>query len=115
MKTKTIFSLCFLVIMFFSCENSPKMEAEKFDPPKADSAGPSPEKKVEPDFSSVVKGINISNINQYINKEKGLWIINSSGAMPNMTNTSQVDKNFPVDFSAVKNEDLPKVDCAAKT
>ncbi len=67
------------------------------------------------DFVSVVKGITISNINQFINKENGLWLIQSSGAMPNMSNTSQVDKNFPVDFTSVKNEALPVVNCDSKT
>jgi hypothetical protein len=77
------------------------------------------------DFIFVVKGINISNINQYIYSEngtsseysgaKGLWLISSQGAMPHIENVSQVDKNFPVDFSAVKNEELPKVNCDSKS
>ena len=32
-----------------------------------------------------------------------------------MTSTSAVDKNFPVDFSAVKEEELPKINCDSKT
>ena len=32
-----------------------------------------------------------------------------------MSNTTQVDKNFPVDFSALKQEDLPKVNCDSKS
>ena len=66
-------------------------------------------------FTSILKSITISNINQFIHPEKGLWLIQSSGAMPNMTNTMQVDKNFPVDFSSVKEEELPKVNCNSKS
>lgn len=66
-------------------------------------------------FGSLLKGITIANINQYIHPQNGLWIIQSSGAMPNMTRTTQVDKNFPVDFSNVQAEELPKVNCDSKS
>ena len=62
-----------------------------------------------------VKDIAISNINQFIHPEKGLWLIQSAGAMPSMMHTTQVDKNFPIDFSKCIEDILPKVDCNSKT
>jgi hypothetical protein len=35
--------------------------------------------------------------------------------MPEMIKTNRVDKNFPVDFSSCKEEELPKVNCDAKS
>ncbi|MBI3500872.1 MAG: hypothetical protein HY063_03675 [Bacteroidetes bacterium] len=85
----------------------------------ADSIQSSSERKINTgqteNFISVLKTINISNINQFISPKEGVWLIQSSGAMPNMSNTSQVDKNFPVDFSNCKEEELPKINCDAKT
>jgi len=63
------------------------------------------------DLSVILKGITISSINQFIHPQKGLWLIQSAGAVPAMANISQVDKNFPVDFSSVKQEELPKTNC----
>ncbi|MBI4932193.1 MAG: hypothetical protein HY841_15650 [Bacteroidetes bacterium] len=110
---RNLFAL-FAVTVFFSCGN----EQEKDFPPTPqdpkDSVVNAP-KNMEEDFTPILKEINITNINQYIHPEKGLWLIQSSGAMPNMTNTTQVDKNFPVDFANVKNEELPKVNCDSKS
>jgi hypothetical protein len=106
-----LFPLC--LIAFSSCENQTKKESNIFSD---DSAG----KKLYiidehrlgiPAF--VFKVTNV-NINQYIHPQKGLWLIQSSGAMPEITHTYQVDKNFPVDFSACIEEELPRVDCNAK-
>jgi len=121
---KTNFSLCSLRVffavfacsVFFSCGNPPKVEIEQFASPAVDSVQPSSEKAVSEDFVSILKGISIANINQYIHPSTdGLWLIQSSGAMPNMTNTTQVDKNFPVDFTNCKAEELPKVNCDSKS
>ena len=116
---KTFFQTYFLLsavccLSLSSCETAPQIEAGQLMPPSVDSAAGT-EKTVRQDIVSVIKQISMGNINQFIDPEKGLWLIQSSGAMPNMTHTSQVDKNFPIDFSAVKEEELPKVDCAAKT
>ena len=106
----------FAVMLFFSCGSPEQKQTEQTSQTKVDSVKPVSERVIQKeDFISVLKGINISNINQYIHPKNGLRIINSSGAMPNMTSTSQVDKNFPVDFSAVKEEELPKVNCDSKT
>lgn len=56
-----------------------------------------------------------TNINTHIHPQKGLWLIQSFGAMPEMTNITQVDKNFPIDFSDCKAEILPKVNCESKS
>jgi hypothetical protein len=104
-----------VVSVFFSCGAPEQTEYSQLTQADPDSVVLSSVKtNTSTDFVSVLKGINISNINQYIDPEKGLWLIQSSGAMPNMMNTSQVDKNFPVDFSIVKNEELPRVDCGSK-
>lgn len=101
----------FLPILFFtSCEFVGVKENMPPSQP-ADTTRVVLKKTENNDFISILKEINISNINEYIHPKNGLRIINSSGAMPNMTNTSQVDKNFPVDFSTVKNEELPKINC----
>ncbi len=123
---KIIFSLRTLFILFavtfiFSCGNSKQNELDRIIQKKLDSALsdhgeaerlPAETKKM--DFIFIPDKINISNINKFIHPEKGLWVVNSSGAMPNMTNTSQVDKNFPVDFSNCKLEELPKINCELK-
>lgn len=108
------FIILFLIITFFSCGDE---KGKDFPPTPQDPKDSSinTQGKIENNFSSLLKGINISNINQYIHPEKGLWIINSSGAMPNMTNTTQVDKNFPLDFNSVKDGELPKVNCDSKS
>ena len=107
----------------FSCGNSKQKELDQIIQKKLDSTlsqdnfmtQPEKSKEKKQDFISVLKTINISNINQYIHPEKGLWLIQSNGAMPSMTNTSQVDKNFPVDFSSCVQEELPKINCDTKT
>ena len=112
----TIFNSLLFAVLFFSCGTSQQNEPAQTSGVKTDSVQPSAERVIsKEDFVSVLKSITIANINQYINREKGLWLINSSGAMPNMSNTTQVDKNFPVDFSAAKNEELAKVNCDSKT
>jgi hypothetical protein len=103
------------VLLIYSCGSAPQTEAGHVIAPPMDSVETSDQASVAADPVSIVKQINISNINQYIHPKTGLWLIQSSGAMPNMTNTSQVDKNFPVDFSAAQNSSLPKIDCASKT
>ena len=111
---KKIFYLS-VIVFIFSCGNGEKKTIVISDPsPPIDSAMIH-DPAVGNDLISVVKGITISNINQFINPESGLWLIQTPGAVPNMTNTSQVDKNFPVDFSSAKNEELPKVNCDAKS
>ena len=106
--------VCSSAFLFSSCGSSTVDESRRLMPPIGDSTGSSFARPVKEDFLSILKGISISNINQFIHPKKGLWLIQSSGAMPNMTNTSQVDKNFPVDFSSFKNEELPKIDCSSK-
>ena len=101
-------------LFLFSCGNERGKDFPPTPEDPKDSVMNAPPKMKE-DFISVLKGINISNINQYIHPEKGLWLIQSSGAMPNMTKTTQVDKNFPVDFSALKDEEFPKVNCDSKS
>ena len=116
-------SILLISLFLFSCGPSSKQkELDQIIQKKLDSAlsgietATQTEKVIQKeDFVSVLKSINISNINQYIHPQNGLRLIQSSGAMPNMTSTSQVDKNFPVDFSAVKEEELPKVNCDSKT
>lgn len=105
----------FAVIAFFSCGN----EVKDSSSPQSDSISTADTtahrtQKTENDFISVCKTIDISNVNQFIHPEKGLWLIQSSGAMPNMMNTTQADKNFPVDFSNCMGEELPKVNCDLK-
>jgi len=104
------------LVCIFSCGNGVKNEevhsiSSSLPGDSMKDAGSS----AQSDLVSVVKGITISNINQFIYPETGLWLIQTPGAVPNMTNTSQVDKNFPVDFSAAKNEELPKVNCDTKS
>jgi len=98
------------IIFIFSCGNHTEVQL-----PLPSDPTPPPQVQQQEDFISFVKGITTSNINQYINKENGLWLIQMPGAVPTMTNTSQVDKNFPVDFTAIKNEELPKVNCDSKS
>ena len=111
-----VFTCCLLpVAVLFSCNSQKQKETVQEISVLPSVSSPSvTASAVKQDFVSVLKSINISNINQYIHPKNGLRIINSSGAMPNMTNTSQVDKNFPVDFSAVKEDELPKVNCDSK-
>lgn len=97
--------------VFFSCGN----ERGKEHAPTLQDSVVNVLEKTEEDFTSLVKRISMDNIHQYIHPEKGLWIINSSGAMPTMNHTTHVDKNFPVDFSAVKKEELPNVNCDSKS
>jgi hypothetical protein len=66
---------------------------------------------LEDSFVVILKGITIGNFNQFIHPQKGLWIIQSAGAMPQMSRLTQVDKNFPVDFSKAAPEKLPVVNC----
>ena len=108
---------CLLISLFlFSCGTSEQKETDSNTIAKADTVQPTSEKVVqELHFSDVLKTITIANINQFIHPEKGLWLIQSPGAMPNMTKTTQVDKNFPVDFLALKEEELPKVNCDSKS
>ena len=113
---KNIFAL-FFILPFFSCsgehpEGTPplQVEAGHIVPPLMDSTLSGP-----PDPASMVKGVTIANLNQYIHPKTGLWLIHSSGAMPKMENTSQVDKNFPIDFSSCKMEALPGVNCESKS
>ena len=117
-------SFLLISLFLFSCGPSSKQkELDQIIQKKLDSALSSVETVTQSektivgkeDFVSILKGINISNINQFIHPKNGLRLIQSSGAMPNMTNTSAVDKNFPVDFSAVKEEEVPKVNCDSKT
>ena len=112
MKNKIYF--LFIASFLFSCGNEKGKDLSAVQQVIQDSVANAPV-KTEDDFSFLVKAISIANINQYIHPEQGLWIINSSGAMPNMTSTTQVDKNFPVDFSTVANEELPKVNCDSKS
>ncbi len=109
---------CFVVFFLFSCGNVPETEdagsASPFSPLK-DSAEILAGKISQTDFLTVLNGISIAAVDQYIHPEKGLWLIQSSGAMPGMVNISQVDKNFPVDFSKLRNEEVPTVDCDAKS
>ena len=109
---KHIFYL-FVALFFLSCGN----EKGKDFPPTPGQADTSATglQNEEKDFVSFLKELTVSNINQYIHPEKGLWLIQSDGAMPTMTNTTQVDKNFPVDFSNMKDEELPKVNCDSKS
>lgn len=103
------------ILFIFSCGNEVKNEKIKWTPPSPpDSVVYNPSAS-QTDLISVVKEITISNVNQFINPESGLWLIQTPGAVPNMTNTPHVDKNFPVDFSAAKNEELPKVNCDTKS
>lgn len=83
--------------------------------PSNDSAVNGTEKRVQRDNILPILEITGAEINKYIHPEKGLWLIQSTGAMPEMTKTNQVDKNFPVDFSSCRAEELPKVDCDAKS
>ena len=69
-------------------------------------------------FISVCKTITSKNINSFIHPERGLWIISSQGALPEMKNVKNTEGNFPADFSNVKdgtNKGLPEVDCDAIT
>lgn len=104
------------IILFFSCGREAKNEDVHLISSSlpADSVSIA-SSAVQSYPISVVRGITISNINQFIDPENGLWLIQSPGAVPNMTNTSQVDKNFPVDFSIMKNEELPRVNCDTKS
>ena len=116
-------SFLLISLFLFSCGPSSKQkELDQIIQKKLDSALSSVETATQTekviqneDFISILKGINISNINQFIHPKNGLRLIQSSGAMPNMTSTSAVDKNFPADFSTVKEEELPKVNCDSKT
>ncbi|HEY4800831.1 MAG TPA: hypothetical protein VII99_17265 [Bacteroidia bacterium] len=106
----------FIAAIFFSCNSSEQKETAIVAKEKKDSVRRSSEKaNAQSDFISVLKGINSSTINQFIHPEKGLWLTQQAGAVPQMTNTSQVDKNFPVDFSEVKEEEIAKVNCDFKT
>ena len=113
MQTKLFLASAFTVI-FFSCGSEQSKDSSP-TPQNVHDSIVTDSIKIEEGFTSIVNGINSANINQFIHPEKGLWLIQSSGAMPNMTNTTQVDKNFPLDFSSVKEEELPKVDCDSKS
>lgn len=104
-----------VVVCIFSCGSRTQIETGQLVPPAADSVAAPPDTTGKEDFLSTLKEISISNINRYIDPENGLRLVQSAGALPTMSSTSQVDKNFPVDFSTVKNEELPRVDCNSKT
>lgn len=113
-KSRIIRSILFFLIGILSaCGSSPQVEGGRLVVPPVDSLRV---KAASPlGGASFLDGVNISNINQYIHPGWGLWLIRSSGAMPAMENTSQVGKNFPVDFSACKMEALPTVHCESKS
>ena len=107
---KKIIALPFLLFLI-TCGNPQPAEVSQPLVQKSDSAVIAKTESV----AFVVKGISISNINQFIHPEKGLWLIQSAGAMPSMVHTTQVDKNSPIDFSKCMEDVLPKVDCNSKT
>lgn len=107
--------LVFSLGLLTACGGSPHVEAEHVIAPPVDSAVADDLSVAIVDSVSIVKLVTSATINQFIHPVKGLWLIQSSGAMPSMTNTTQVDKNFPVDFSTSQNRELPKVACASKT
>ena len=115
MKNKILF---FLISSFlFACSSPSDVKVDLASPPAdTNEPAPPPPPQVLPpnNFSSICLKINISNINKLIHTEKGLWLIQSNGAMPAITNTTQVDKNFPVNFLSLKEEELPKVNCDSK-
>ena len=102
---------CLFISLLFTCGNPSVVETEQTEIPKIDTSAI----KKQEDFLPVLKGINISNINQFIHPEAGLRIIQSEGAMPRLMKTSQVDKNFPVDFSNCIEDSIPKIDCGSKS
>ena len=117
MKNKILFSL--IALFLFGCSGSSDVHVD-LAPPPADTNEPAPPPPPPPvlpsnNFPSICQKIRIANINQLIHAEKGLWIIQSNGAMPAFSNTTQVDKNFLVDFSSVKEEEVPKVNCDSKS
>jgi hypothetical protein len=114
-----LFSLMLIAVSLISCGDGSKQEGSDQEIiqtlPNSPINGVVTAALSEEDLVSVLNGISIANINQYIHPENGLWLVQSPGAMPSMSNTTQVDKNFPVDFSAVKDEELPKVNCDSKS
>ncbi len=99
--------LLLLVFFFYACGSTPGEKISPSEIPNVVERTPS----AQSDFDSILKSINISTINQYIHPDKGLWLIQSSGALPSMANTNQVDKNFPIDFSNCLNIELPNINC----
>ena len=105
---KGIFFLLPLSLLF-SCSSSQVTDMQQTEDETVDQVSGS-----QRDITSLIKQITISNLNQFIERENGLWLIQSSGAMPTMTNYTEVDKNFPLDFTSCEESKLPKIDCGAK-
>lgn len=111
---RTVFAL-FAVCFVFSCGNPERTGTVQTVPVKTDSVKPVSEKKVQEDFVSLCSSINSSDIQKYIHAEHGVWIIDSPGAVPVMKLVKEFPKDLTIDFSSVKEGELPKIDCSSKT
>ena len=97
--------------MIFSCGNDQNMKVDV-------SAKPFEWEKVyshDSGFVAVLSKINTSNESEFINSETGLFIISSAGAIPGVQWMREPEGALPMDFSHVKEEELPKVDCDSKS
>lgn len=111
MKTLFLFLLC----LIFSCKTNQNECHNENQHTDSVAMVSGINKTYNSDNFNFIYEITINNINTYIHPQKGLWVIQSSGAMPEMININQVDKNFPVDFSDCRMEILPKVNCESKS
>ena len=80
-------------------------------------------------YSSFVAALtyNVKSTDVFIDKEDGLWVITSNGAVPQMTHVFTIkgvlnyknDSLVPADHNqmvcTLRNEEIPKVDCDTKT
>lgn len=128
-----------LVMLFNACGEDNQTNQVKSDTlsPKdslkqqiANSLPPSEDfKQFEWIYSSFVAAAtyNVKSFDVFINKEDGLWVITSNGALPAMThvysirgvlnykNDSLVPMDGPMMACDLKNEDIPKADCNSNT
>lgn len=106
-----------------SARDSLKQQITNSLPPSEDF------KQFEWIYSSFVAAAtyNVKSFDVFIDKQEGLWVITSNGALPTMThvftirgvlnykNDSLVPMNGSMMACDLKNEDIPKTDCNSKT
>jgi hypothetical protein len=106
-----------------SAKDSVKKEITESLPPDEDL------RQFEWIYSSFVAAVtyNVKSTDVFIDKEEGLWVITSNGAMPQMVHVKTVagilnyknDSLIPIDRNAMvcdlKSEEIPEPDCDKKT